>query len=256
MGSFKMVILDVEEYEEAQKAVDANPKKLGATPMDRRHETGQPIIFDIILDISGSMGLLLDELVKCFNEIMLPSLQEASKRFKGPMRVGCMLFSEKMVPAWRGYKSLGELDKNPLKREMLDQPGLNGLTALYGAMRAGVLWTAASMEQMYKTGRGEVPKGKIIVLSDGANNIAPNEPSAVTNALVSIGEKNRKNIQRMIGFFNTSDGLTEPQFNALAKTTDFYGLGFYKIAKGENVDEMRASFRHKFKIFSSRAAEL
>lgn len=253
MGKFKMVVVDFEEYEDAKKAVNASPKELGATPVKRGSEIGQPICLDFILDISGSMSPLYDELVNCFNGIMIPSLWKAHERYKEPMRIGCMLFSDKMVPAWWGYKSLKELGESPLKREMLDQPGLRNQTALYGAMRAGILWTSAAMKHMQENSTGgEIPKGKIMVLSDGANNVAPLETSAVTNALESIG-KNRQNIQRVIGFFDTSTngGLTKPQFETMAKATGFEGKGFYEIAGGDDVEEQRRKFRHKFKIFSN-----
>jgi hypothetical protein len=240
-------------YEDAKAQMKAKPRK-AATPPIRGKESGQPIIFDFILDITGSMVKFYDELVDCFNDIMIPSLKEAGRRYKGPMRIGCLLFSEKMVPAWQGFRTLGELESKPLKRSMLNQPGLQSWTALYGAMRAGVLWTAAAMDHMQENSKGgEVSKGKIIVLTDGANNKPPMEETAVTDALGDIGRINRRNLQSMVGFFKTDDGLTRPQFEAMAEKTGFQGLGFYEIARGGSLEEQRSSFRHYFKIFSSQA---
>ncbi|MFA4817502.1 MAG: vWA domain-containing protein [Parcubacteria group bacterium] len=250
---FSIIIEEDDGYEEVKAGVAADPK-MRVTKMDRKSEIGQPIIFDVILDISGSMDDFYDELVNCFNEIMIPSLKEASKRYKGPMRLGCLLFSDELVPAWWGYKTLIELGPNPLKRSMLNQPGLKGRTALYGAMKAGILWTAAAMENMRDTGHGESPKSKIIVLTDGANNLHPLEESAVTKTLNNIGNENLESLQRVIGFFNTDDGLTESKFKKMAKDTNFEGLGFYDIAKGKDIKAKRASFRHHFQIFSSKAS--
>lgn len=240
-------------YEEVKAKVRAKPGR-GATQTDRRKESGQPIILDFILDITGSMVDFYDVLMDCFNDIMIPSLKEAGRRYKGPMRIGCLLFSEKMVPAWEGFRTLDQLGAKPLKRGMLNQPGLQGWTALYGAMRAGVLWTAAAMDHLYETSPGgEVCKGKVIVLTDGANNKPPMEESAVTNALDEIGRINRRNLQAMVGFFKTDDGLTQSQFETMVKKTGFQGLGFYEIARGGSLEEQRASFRHNFEIFSSQA---
>jgi hypothetical protein len=240
-------------FEDAKKKVRVNPNK-GATQMNRKKEIGQPIIFDTLFDFSGSMSEFYGELIDCFNDIMIPSLKEASQRCKQSMRLGCLLFSDKMVPAWEGFKTLEELGPNPLKKNVLNKPGLQGWTALYGAMRAGVLWTAAAMEHMRENGRGEVPKGKVIVLSDGANNRDPKNESAVTDALSSIGKLNLRNLQSTIGFFNTEDGLSRSQFDAMVAKTGFTGLGFYEIAKGGSLEDKRKSFRHHFKIFSSQAA--
>ncbi|PJC40590.1 MAG: hypothetical protein CO042_02995, partial [Parcubacteria group bacterium CG_4_9_14_0_2_um_filter_41_8] len=123
----------IETYAEWQERIKADPE-MRATP-PQPSESSQPIIFDVILDISGSMAEYYDELVDCFNTIMIPSLQKAAERYKGPMRLGCLLFSNELVPAWRGFKTLKELGSAPLKREMLNQPGLGGTTALYAAMR-------------------------------------------------------------------------------------------------------------------------
>ena len=251
--NFTIIIDDDTTIEGFKKKVRDNPS-LRAAPMKYGKEIGQPIIFDVILDISGSMELFYDELVDCFNDILIPSLKEAGERYKGSTRVGCLLFSEKLIPAWYGYKDLADLGKKPLKKAMLEQDGLRGYTALYGAMRTGILWTAATMEYMHKNGRGEMPKGKIIVLSDGANNREPRETASVIKSINSIDKLYAKNLQRVIGFFNTDDGLTRDQFNVMAKETGFEGLGFYEIAKGVSDKEKRASFRHHFKIFSSQAA--
>lgn len=242
------------EFKEVVEKMKKKPEK-AATPIKRDFEVGIPIIFDVILDVTGSMEDFYSELVDCFNDIMIPSLKEAGQRYKGALRVGCLLFSEKMVPAWDGFRTLDQLGSKPLKMSMLNKPGLKSWTALYGAMRSGVLWTAAAMEHMRDTGRGEVPKGKIIVLTDGANNKPPMEEMAVKSALDDLGKITARNLQPVIGFFNTDLGLTESQFEEMVKKTGFTGCGFFNIAKGASIEERRSSFRHHFKIFSSQATK-
>jgi hypothetical protein len=180
---------------------------------------------------------------------MIPSLREASKRYKGGLRVDCLLFSGELVPAWVGFKTLDELGANPLKRQMLNHPNLQSNTALFGAMRAGLLWTAAAMQHMHKEA-GHFPKGNILVLTDGANNCQPTDASAIRNAFNEIGEKFSRNITATVGFFKTDDGLTREQFNAMIAQTGFSGGGFHEIANGKNIHDRRASFRHEFGIWS------
>jgi len=245
--------ITISTYEEAQKKMEKNNRKAPTKPKSSK-EVGQPMVFDIIIDISVSMDTLYDELVKSFNTIMIPALAKASESYKGGMRIGCLLFSDELIPAWEGFKTLDELGKEPLKRSALNHSGLRGWTALYGAMRAGVLWTAAGMEYLRKRGEGEVAKGKIIVLSDGANNRPPEREAAVANAFNEIPALERRNIQSLIGFFKTGGGLSESDFQVMAKKTGFEGLGYYDLTKGKTLKEKQAAFRHYFEIFSSRAA--
>ncbi|EKE15774.1 MAG: hypothetical protein ACD_11C00106G0014 [uncultured bacterium] len=249
MGGFKITI---ETFEDVRKKMQAKPA-LAPTKIDHRKETGKPIIFNVILDISGSMDDYYKELINGFNSVMIPSLKQASERARGPMRLGCLLFSEKLVPAWRGFKTLEELGTEPLSLNMFDQPGLKGRTALYGAMRSGIIWTASAMEHLRQNSRGSIPQGKIIILTDGANNENPLDEASVSTAFNGIEKIDAKNLQPVIGFFNTSDGLTKEQFEIMVKKTGFTGLGFYDIARGKNMKEKQASFRHQFGIFSSQA---
>lgn len=247
--TIKITIEDVKEIAQEKKR---NPKmrEMKATKMNGDSEIGAPIIFDVILDCSGSMDDLHDELVDCFNTIMIPALAGVCQRNKSSLRLGCMLFSGQLIPAWYGYKSLKELGPKPLKREMLNQPGLGGGTALYGAMRAGLLWTADAMKEMKDEGDGEIPTGKIIILTDGANTLDPSDPSIVTK---TIGQLGRARIQKVIGFFNTSQGLKKHEFDTMVKNTGFEGIGFYDISGEGNLAKKRASFRHHFELFSREA---
>lgn len=240
--------LTINNYIDA-KAIIAGDPEMGASKIDYRSEIGQPILITVILDISRSMREFHDEIIDCCNNIMIPSLKKLDDRYKNPLRLKCLLFSEKIALTWKGYKSLKEIGPKPFKRIMLEQDGLQGRTALYGAMKTGVIWTAAAMEHMRKNGRGEIPKGKIIVLTDGANNEAPDEESAVLQASDGITRKN--SIKPMIGFLNTNYGLTENEFLKMATATGFTSLGFSEIPRNRSLQEKRELFRRHFqKIFA------
>lgn len=228
------------------------------TPPDPDTEIGVPIVFDFIFDASGSMSEHYGELANCFNQIMIPSLHAASRRYNNPFRVGCLLFSDKLVPAWKGFKSLGELGEAPLNAEMFRQSGLGGQTALFRAMESGVVYTAAAIRQ-FSSGAW----GKVIVLTDGANNLEPADPMKVKDFLTQ-NRDNKKTFQTSIAYFKTGLGLSREQFDEMAKATAFEGLGFYEIAKEDSeaskgdtkdtvIEQQRRNFRHHFRVFSSRS---
>jgi len=253
--------ITIETFDEAKRSIIINPQK-GATKMNHKKETGAPIFFDIILDASGSMEKYFDILVQCVNSILIPALVNVSERQKNALRLGCLLFSKELIPAWIGFKTLEELGSRPLRREMFNKPGLGGSTTLYGAMKSAIIWTAASIEHMRETGRGEVPKGKIIVLTDGANNNPPENGTSVNDSFNGLDEKakrafsNKGKNQKVIGYFNTDNGLNKEQFETMAKVTGFEAKGFYDIAKGKTLEEKQKAFRHHFEMFSRAATDM
>jgi hypothetical protein len=238
--------IDIENIEKARKHLSLR-RKMPVTPISYRSEIGQPIIFDFILDISEPMRDFCTELIDGFNDIMITALKNASNRHKGGIRIGCLLFSDKIIPAWQGFKTLEELGPRPLKRAMFDQDGLHGKTALHSAMKSGILWTAAAMRHIHEKGRGEVSKGRIIVLTDGVNNMPPMDESAVANTFDSIGKIERRNLQAKIMLFNTAVGLTSDQFDKMCELTGFTSAGFIEIPKNAGPAERRASFRQQIR---------
>ncbi len=238
----------VRSIEGARKQIAGN-SKMAATPMDYRSEISKPMIFYFIFDISGSMTEFYDELVDCFNCLMLPVLKEASQRYKGAIRIGCLLFSKRLVPAWYGYKTLTEIGPEPLKRSMLIKKGLGGRTALYNAMRVGIFWTTAAMEYMRNNGRGEFPKGKVIVFTDGANTDFPKREKTVKKALDSIGNLNLRNLQPSVVFLNTNNGLEKGQVERMCEQTGFTLARIIKIDSDGNPGERKRSFRHQIRSF-------
>jgi hypothetical protein len=234
--------------DEALKQLASHPR-MTVSPMDYRSETGQPIVIEVILDLSQSTEEFHAELVDSFNTIIMPSIREASRRYRGAIRLHCLIFSRGIIPAWYGFRTLEELDPNPLKQSLLGRKSLRGKTALYKAMRTGIVWTAAAMEHMRENGRGEVPKGKIIVLTDGANNAYPKKEASVVKTLDSISKLNQRNLQLMIGFLNTNEGLTAEAFETVAEETGFKNFGFIELTKGVSLEERRTSFRHQMRYF-------
>lgn len=241
----------VKSIGEARKQMMKN-QKMAAAPMDYRSEIGQPLILNIILDISLSMENFYDELIEDFNDVIILTLKEISQHYRRPLRIGCLLFSEKLVPAWKGFKNIRGFGSIRLNKSKLDRKGLQGTTALYQAMISGVLWTVAAMERMHETGQGEFPKGNVLIVTDGSNNEIPREERAVRNALDSIGKLNSRNLKTSIIFLNTDDGLTKEQFGEMCQKTGFNPVGFLEIKLGSNREERKISFRRQIQnIFRS-----
>jgi hypothetical protein len=161
----------------------------------------------------------------------------------------CLLFSRGIIPAWYGFKTLDELGQNPLKQSLLGRKSLGGQTALYGAMRTGIIWTVAAMEHMHNAGRGESPKGKIILLTDGANNAYPKKEASVAKVLNSISKINQRNLQLLIGFFNTDNGQTAEALEIMVEEAGFKNFELFEFAKDANLEERSISFRRQMRNF-------
>jgi hypothetical protein len=235
----------VNSIEKAREQMARN-SKMTATPTEYKSEMGQPVIFNFILDFSVSTRDFHAELIDGFNGAIIPSLEDVSRRYKGPLRVGCLLFSKRLIPAWWGFKSLKELGPNPLKKSMIFQKELRDLSALYRAMRSGTLWAAAAMSYMRENGRGEVPRGKVIVFTDGVNNLYPKRETTIAKTLDNLENLVKKNLSKNVVFLNTDKGLTAGQFEKMCELTGFLPNGFLKKSSNDQKDlreQMRNIFR-------------
>lgn len=208
----------IDSFDKAKKVIKFFPV-LGAKKMNHDSEIGEPIIFQVVLDISGSTIKLHNELVNCFNKILIPVLAQHKLCNKTCIRLGCMLLSDKLIPVWRGFKNLEELKKHPLALEDLDQVGPGCRTALYGAMRTSIFLTAATMEHMYEEGYGEMPKGKILILTDGINTRPPKSISIVKKVFENVG-RTKRGLRTYILNLNPGDES--------AKSSGFESAGFDK----------------------------
>ena len=209
--------ITIDSLEKANKVLKLFPA-LGAKKMDYDSEIRQPNILQIILDVSGSTEKLHIKLIEYFNKSLIPVLRKRELHDKECIRLGCLLLSDKLIPAWRGYKSLKELDLHPLKSETIDQSGLGCGTALYGAMRTSIFLTAAVISRMLDEGDGEVPTGTILILTDGMNTRPPESASVVKNALKEIG---RIRLRTRMFCLNSED----VRFQEVTKATGFQSMG-------------------------------
>lgn len=227
------------------------------TPLNSKEKSARELIFmDIIFDVSGSMCDYYTELVSCFKEILLPGLKEASRVNVAAMRLGCVLFSSSIALPWDGFKSLDEVQANPLSMHHLQQDGLRNQTALYKAIIKGVRGTTMNARIAMEKNCISMPLRKIMILTDGANNLAPFDTESVLQEIqgaeFSLDEKQD---QVSLAYFKTRQGLSENEFQQIARRigiNDFYTADLTGTGSKNDLETRKSLFREHFEIFSSR----
>lgn len=215
----------------------------------------RPTAFNICLDVSGSMSTYYDTLVESFNELMIPSLYDFHIKTRNQVVVGGALFAKNINPIWSWFKAIEKLDQNSLNRLLVHKEGLGASTALYKTMGSALYRTHNVMEQLKKRNKNSANgvQGKICILTDGANNEEPTDPSIILATLNKLAPPQRfgnRKIDAKIAFFKTSQGLNEADAHKIVKETGFGLVGFFDITKGTNETERKRLFRHSFSLVS------
>ncbi|GEM_PF-5575006 len=224
-------------------------EKKRVAPIDYRTEPGQPMVFDLILDVSSSVRDHY-ELMTLFNEQIIPPLYSAIERYHSATRLGCVLFSHRLVPAWKGFKKPQELGPAPLNHTMFNRPArLQDSTALYRAMQQGILWTTAAVKALDETSQGNMPYGRIIVLTDGVNNASPHRYKAIPILMKNANDP-YDFLKGSLFCLKTENGLSENQFQALGDVTSFKPIDFdtlvtQEASRGRMINLFRSAFSSK-----------
>lgn len=237
-----------ENHRQRPSAEDVR-QRYGGTPLNRKEENMQLIVVDALFDFSGSMKDYYAELVACFNEILLPGLLGASRKQVAAARLGTLFFSDKIVRPWEGFRSLDEIATRPLSRSDYSVAGLGGMTALYRTLIESLQRTD-NFSKAVRKGNAR-PTRKIMALTDGANNLSPQNPSEVSEAIKRF--KPGKADVISLAYFKTSDGLSEREFKDMARATGVTHTYFADLTAGGNIETRRKNFRHHFGIFSSQS---
>lgn len=218
-------------------------------PINKKTETGEAMIFDFGMDVSGSMGKFYDTLVDCFNNIMIPGLLGGAERYKSAMRVGGFIFSDDIIPLWDKFREISKLGNSPFKRSAIDQVRPDGMTALYRAMILGLKYTARAVGKMIE-GTNAKPKARVCILTDGANNLEPKDASEVRKITRLI--KNQREFQTVLVYFNTDGGLSRNGFESMAIETGFMETYYFDLQQGKTDEEKKQLFRNYFDVFSKK----
>jgi hypothetical protein len=220
------------------------------TPIDNKEPLGEPILVNYLLDVSGSMALIKQELIDSFNTDCLGTLYNANEKDKKVIRVEASVFAAEFLPLWYGYKALSELSESPTNITQTSgrNLGLGNRTALYASILKGygrLVSAAKSFAQ--GSAKNRMIQGKLIVLTDGANNLAPYEADEVKK-VINWREPEVK-VEKTLVYFATSDGLDRATFKAMAIGCGFDHAFFFDEHGRDHTSQQRA-LRHLMNIFS------
>lgn len=223
-------------------------------------EKDQRIIMNIAIDVSGSTQELWPEMTSCFNEVMMESFRQTAEMSKKVLRVGAVVFSEKIIPIWEGFEDAKTITSDRRKKLTEDiirkaHNGTSADTALYRTMIECLRHSATAArilddDPKYK---GNPTKINICVVTDGANNLEPLDAGAVREITDLITDRDQ--VQLVLAYFATEHGLSHEKFQAMTKMTGFSDNPYYFNVHRGTVEERARAFRHFFNIISRRMSD-
>lgn len=225
----------------------------------KEDERNQRIIMNIGIDVSGSTQELWGEMTECFNGIMMPSFQQVARHYRKVLRIGAVVFSEKIIPIWDGFEDVETITgSNGGKREKLTEniirQAQNGQTALYRTMIQCLKYSATAKRHLDDSKiSGNPAKIKICILTDGANNMVPLDAAEVKEIANLITD--RRQIQLVLAYFKTKDGLSFDEFQAMTKATGFDDNPYYFDTSHGTKEERAKKFRRFFEIVSQQLSQ-
>lgn len=205
-------------------------------------ETDDVILIFFVIDESPSMNPVESELIKGFNEILVPGLKGGASDVVSTIEVGGIAFTETIRPLWSGgFTKLSDLPRLTKKDYNTNR---GNLTALHQAVLDA--FTAVSVRAAeIAEGLGIPPKVLVVILSDGANNCPPHDPIGVKTLVDSCS--NEIFVKAFAGF-----ETWEPvDFKEIAESIGFGKPFEMKKKSGESDKEMGRRFRHLLGIMSS-----
>lgn len=222
--------------------------KYGDTPftVSELQSVYQRLLILFIFDVSGSMSNYYKDLVWSFSNVILPALKGAKKETKGIMRIGCLLFAEKIVRPWKGFITLEEATKRPLLMKDITESGFNPdlnhrVTALYDAMIEGASLMCETSCRLNK-GAATRTKALMLTLTDGKNNKGSTDPAAV-KTIISAHNDFASNL----AYFNTAkDGLSPKEIGVLSRQLGCQKDPFYgdRLIGGTDKERQRMFRAH------------
>jgi len=210
----------------------------------------------IILDGSPSMGSVADMLRDDFNEQFIVALKEARGDDTTVLRIGGCMFNEKIHPIWsRKDTDTGEelwfhkLEDLPILTNS-EYHTNGGATALNKAIIDGTA-TALTFAANQKQFIGSDPDVEVLLLSDGANNCDPRDPSSVRQVITGA---NKNRVRFSFFYFETTWGLDNPEEYAREMGFDPENVQVFAKKDNETDEERRHRFRVMMRVLSRVSA--
>ncbi len=234
--------LDEEAADEIVANLNANtlPMCVGGTDLTAI-ETDDITLLMLVLDASPSMEPVEDELIREFNETLIPALKGASSKSRQAIIIGGLVFDGRVRPLWNGgFLRLDEVPKLTKK----DYRTGGGSTALYQAQLDALGLTAIYSARVINE-TNTPPKVIIAVLSDGANNCPPYDADEVKK----IADKLSREI--FVLAFAGFETFEPVDFHQIAKDTGFEAIFETKLQPGESQADKLRRLRHLIGTLSS-----
>jgi len=225
----------------------------GPTPFNRRKEGVCLHLVQFELDASGSMKDEIPNLIDSMNTIAIPAFQGVSNSTtaRNGLRIGCDLFSETIIPAWKGMLVPNKLSPQQLCVHNFQRSGLNGNTNLYQAILHGIeqLGKLAAYYQRITSEQGTNVWPRLLVFTDGAD--TSGHPELAEDIIKYLsGRQDPGAYQTVLVYFETGYGLSKDKFEALSKRLRFQRYWYF--GNDQPIEERRRTFRHELRLFSSR----
>jgi hypothetical protein len=224
--------------------------------IDRLKEAMNPTVLNFLTDGSGSMKKLNKQGIPCetINQVLIPALKGSHPDRRGLLRTSIGIFSDgKIEGLTRGYLSVDQLMRRPIKNTDLYKPGANRATALYASIISAVK-SCFGAAQVIKNMRGcTLVKAHAAILTDGAN--YTNDPTTAKDVAMAVRQANSNGVELKVymAYFKTEEGLREKDFRAVAKECGVENNNCYFWADhGDTLEEQRKAFRHMVGTLSTR----
>lgn len=232
----------------------AAPVVQGAVLTEDELSTGGGLrVVYFVKDRSPSMDPVADDLRNGFNNDFVPAVKEAREDDIAALRIGGLSFSSDITPIWqvRGGDAIHTLEDLP-KLTLADYDPSRGLgTALHQAIIDG---TANAMRYAaeVQADTGLDVDVDIIILTDGANNCEPRDPSEVKRIITG---RDKTRVRYVFFYFQTDWGLDDPKGYAINDLgIDAEQVESFPAKPNETEQERRHRFRQLMQVLSRVSA--
>ena len=217
------------------------PMCVGTAVDDDEQATDDFRLIYFILDASGSMEDVQDEVREGMNEIVFPGLLGGAAKQVGAIRFGGIKFATDVTMLWQGFRKLDQQFPRLTRTEY----SASGSTALNRAILDGVTALTTQALQV-KAETGTHPECVLAALSDGANRESPRDPGPIKQVLDDLDP--RYFTLAFLGF----ETWENVDFHQIGQSLGFRDIQALKAQPGETKEQQQRRMRHMLKTFSGQ----
>lgn len=225
------------------------------TSVNKFHERFNPVVFNMLIDVSYSMmGLLREGVVAdSINKVMLPALKGADNRQTDVLRVSLGIFSKERIRSLTrvpGYFTVKELMNRPITDDQLIIDGFNDETALFASMVKGVHSCNTAAKILRNDLHCNTVSAKLVVLTDGEETVNNAEPADIRKAMAYVNPE-EVDLEVNLAYFKTGESISRKKFMGIAKECGLKEDHCHFWADhGNSAEAQKKAFRRLVKILS------